>query len=115
MKPPAIVASVPPAEPGELDALLCAISDAIAALVAWNLTAFQAAIERQSAICEHLALKPEWRQLPGTAVTARQVQELNRVYDRLLRHSVHWTNTIQSILQAGGHTLPSHASVHFRG
>jgi hypothetical protein len=114
MNPPATLASVPPAEPGELDALLCAISDAIAALVAWNVTAFQSAIERQNAICEHLALKPEWRHQPGTAAAARQVQELNRVYDRLLRHSVHWTRTIQSILQAGGHTLPS-ASVHFRG
>jgi hypothetical protein len=111
---PATLASAPPAESGELDALLCAISYGIAALVAWNLTAFQAAILRQSAICEHLALNPEWRRHPNAAATARKVQELNRVYDRLLRHSVHWTHTMQSILQAGGHNLPS-ASVHFRG
>lgn len=121
MKPPATLASAPPAkpgelpaEPGELDALSCAIAEAIDALMAWNPAALQAAIVRQSALCEHLALNPEWRNRPGATAAARKVRELNRVYDRLLRHSVQWTRTMQSILQAGGHTLPG-ASVHFRG
>jgi len=114
MNPPASHAPVAPAA-GELDALFAAISEAIEALVAWNVTAFQSAVERQREICERLARTSEWRQLPGTAASARRVQELNRVYDRLLRHSVHWARTIQSIHQASGHSLLSCASVHFRG
>ena len=115
MKPPAALANVPPAESSELDALLCAISEAIEALMVWNVTAFQAAIERQSAICQHLTLNPEWRQLPGTVATARKIQELNRVYDKLLQHSIHWTRTIHSIFEANGHSLQGRASMHFRG
>ncbi len=114
MKPPARPTHVAPIS-GELDALLASISEAMDALVAWDVTAFQAAVERQREICEYLAHQSEWRTLPGTAATARRVLELNRVYDRLLRHSVHWTRTIQTILQAGGHSFPSRASVHFRG
>lgn len=104
-----------PAGSGELDALLSDISDAVEALVAWNIPAFQSAIERQSALCERLALNPEWRQLPGAAATARKVQELNRIYDRLLQHSIHWTRTLHSMLQASGHPYARRSSVHFRG
>jgi hypothetical protein len=100
---------------GDLDALLTAISEAIEALVAWNLPAFQSAVERQRAICDRLARHSEWRQGPGAAATARKVQDLNRVYDRLLRHSMHWTRTLQSIFEAAGNPPPGCASVHFRG
>jgi hypothetical protein len=103
------------AESGDLDALLSAISDAIEALVAWDIAAFDSASERQSAICNRIARRPELHRLPTTAAAARKVRDLNRVYDRLLDHSVHWTRTIHSILQAGGHSLPSPATVHFRG
>jgi hypothetical protein len=113
---PATLANAPPAKSGELDALLCAISEAIDALVEWNIPGFQSAVERQSAICESLALKQEWRALPGAAATARRVQDLNRVYDRLLQHSIHWTRVIHATLQAtGGNPYPRRASVHFRG
>ncbi len=116
MSTPATLADTPPAEPDELDRLLCAISEAIEALVQWNIPAFQAAVDRQSAICEGLALEKEWRQLPGAAATARKVQDLNRVYDRLLQHSIHWTRIIHVTLQStGGNPYPRRASVHFRG
>lgn len=100
---------------GELDSLLAAISEAIEALVAWDISSFESAVERQREICERLTQCSEWRALPAAAATARRVRELNCVYDRLLRHSVHWARTIQSILQAGGHSFPSRASVHFTG
>ena len=58
---------------------------------------------------------PNGDSLPSAAATARKVRELNRVYDRLLQHSMQWTRTIHAILEAGGHTLPSRATVHFRG
>lgn len=106
---------VTPAGPGELDALLSAISEAVNALANWNFPAFQAAIERQCAICDRLELTSEWRQHPGAAATARRVQELNCIYDRLLQHSVRWTRTIHSMLQASGHPYARSASVHFRG
>ena len=115
MNAPAGLLSNFPAGATELDALLPAISDAIEALVAWNITAFQSAVERQRAICDRLALQPGWRQLPGAVTTARKVQDLNRVYDRLLQHSIHWTRTIRSIHQAGGNPFPRRTSVHFRG
>jgi hypothetical protein len=99
----------------ELDSLLSAISEAIEALKQWNVTAFQAAVDRQSAICGHLTLRPECHPLPGTVVAAKKVRELNRVYDRLLQHSLHWTRTMHSILEAGGHSYHRRASVHFRG
>ena len=99
----------------ELDGLLGAISEAIEALVAWNITAFQAAVERQRALCDRLDLEPEWCRLPGTQATARKIQDLNRVYNCLLRHSIHWTHTLQSIHQADGDPFPRRAAVHFRG
>lgn len=102
------------AESRDLDALLAAVSDAIQSLVAWDVAAFQSAVERQREICSRLRSQPGWRKLPESQATARQVRELTRVYDRLLQHSVHWTRTIQSILQAG-HPFPRRASVHFRG
>ncbi len=78
----------------------CAIAEAIEALVAWDPAAFQSAVERQSA---HLrAPRPsiaEWRNRPGATAAARKVRELNRVYDRLLQHSIQWTRTMQSILR----------------
>jgi hypothetical protein len=104
-----------PAGAAELDGLLAAISEAIEALVAWNLTAFEAAVERQRTICDGLALQSEWRRLPETEATARKIQDLNRVYDRLLRHSIRWSHTIQSIHQAGGDPFPRRAALHFRG
>lgn len=121
----------PEVKPSELDALLSAIAGAIEALVAWDITALQSASERQRALCDRLA-----GQLgvprdvtgdvtadgsagllfsPASAATARKVRELNRVYDRLLQHSIQWTRTIHSILEAGGHSFPTRASVHFRG
>jgi hypothetical protein len=106
---------VPAPAQAELDALLTAISQAIEALIAWNITGFESAVERQREICERLGDQPAWRHLPGIAAAACKVKELNRDYERLLRHSVHWTRTIQAILQASGHSLPSRASVHFRG
>jgi hypothetical protein len=115
MSAPADLLSDSAAGAAELDVLLSAISDAIEALVAWKITAFQSAVERQRAICDHLALHPEWRQLPGTAATAGKVHDLNRVYDRLLQHSIHWTRILQSIHQANGNPFPRGASVHFRG
>ena len=53
-----------PSDPGGLDALLSSISEAIAALVAWNHPAFQSAVERQRAICDQLARHAEWRRNP---------------------------------------------------
>ena len=100
---------------GDLDALLVAVADGIDAVVACNFAAFQSAVERQRILCERLADDPEWRLLPGAAVTARKVQELNRVYERLLRHSVQWTRTLQSIFEAGGVPALPCTSVHFKG
>jgi hypothetical protein len=102
-----------PASPSELDALLSAIAEAIDALAAWDHTAFDSAVERQRAICQRL--RPGALLSPEAAATARKVRELNRVYARLLQHSRQWTRTLHAIFEAGGHTLPSHASVHFRG
>jgi hypothetical protein len=101
--------------PSGLDALSSAISDAIEALVAWDLTAFQSAVERQRTLCDGLARHSEWRRSPNAAATARRVQALNRIYGRLLRHSLHWTHTLQSIFEASGSPLPGCPSVHFRG
>lgn len=98
-----------------LDDLLASISEAVEALVAWNHPAFQSAVERQRAICDHLARHTEWRSSPNAAANARKVRELNRVYRRLLRHSLQWTRTLQSIFEAAGNPLPASASVHFRG
>jgi hypothetical protein len=100
---------------GDLDALHDAISDAIAALVAWDLTAFQSAVERQRALCGVLARDSAWRQSPAAAASARRVRELNRIYESLLRHSMQWARTLRSIFEATGNPLPERASVHFRG
>lgn len=115
MNRPAAPVPMDTAGSGDLDALLSAISEAIEALVAWNLPAFQSAVERQRTLCDTLAHRSEFLRSPAAAVTARKVKELNRVYDRLLRHSLQWTRTLQSILEAGGHPQPGCASVHFRG
>jgi hypothetical protein len=102
-------------DPSELDALLSAISDAIEALVAWDVTAFQSAVERQSAICDRLAaVKSGGSPSPEDADAVHRIQELNRVYDCLLQHSVQWTRTLCSILRAGGHPLTNRATLHFR-
>ena len=101
-----------PAEPGELDALLLAISDGIDALVAWDIAAFESAVARQSAISTRIAASTG---RPPSPAAAHRVVELNRVYSRLLQHSLQWTRTLRTILQAGGHQLASRASVHFRG
>lgn len=115
MNRPAVPVPAESAGSGDLDALLAAISDAIAALVAWNLADFQSAVERQRSLCDGLARHSEWSRNPGAAAAARKVRDLNRIYDRLLRHSMHWTRTLQSIFEASGHPLPRRASVHFRG
>jgi hypothetical protein len=107
--------STPPAQPGELDALLAAISQAINALTAWDVAAFQSAIERQAEICDRIALKPGLGRPPASAAAVHRVQHLNRVYERLLQHSVHWTRTIHAILQASGNLHSRRPSVHFRG
>jgi hypothetical protein len=102
-------------EPGDFDALLAAISDGIEALVAWDITAFQSAAQRQSSICASIASNSQLPKHPPDTGKLQKVRELNRVYDRLLQHSVQWTRTLRAILQAGGHQPSSHASVHFRG
>ncbi len=111
--PPEVPAAVPACN--GLAALLASISEAIDSLVAWNLPAFQAAVERQREVCAHLAGHAEWRQAPNAAANARKVRELNRVYHRLLRHSMQWTRTLQSIFEAAGSPPPASATVHFRG
>jgi len=119
----------PHPEPADLDALLSAISAAINALVAWDIAAFDSAVERQRSICARLAsaaeiLDKQRAALPQPLATAdptaflattRKIRELNHVYDQLLRHSIHWTRTMQSIHEAGGHSFSGRASVHFRG
>jgi hypothetical protein len=99
----------------ELDVLQSAISDAIKALAAWDIAAFESAVERQDAICGHLTSASNgWGRTPDVAEAAHTVQRLNRVYDRLLQHSAQWTRTVGAILQAGGHQPTGCASVHFR-
>jgi hypothetical protein len=102
-------------EPRDFDALLAAISDGIEALVAWDITAFQSAAQRQSSICDGIASDSRLPRHPPDAAKLQKVRELNRAYDRLLQHSIQWTCTLRAILQAGGHQPSSHASVHFRG
>jgi hypothetical protein len=102
-------------EPGDFDALLAAISDGIEALVAWDIAAFQSAAQRQSSICDSIASNSRQPKHPPDAGRLQKVRELNRVYDRLLQHSIRWTRALRAILQAGGHQPSSHASVHFRG
>jgi hypothetical protein len=111
--PPGVPAAVPAGS--GLDALLASISEAIDSLVAWNLPAFQSAIERQREVCAYLDRHAEWRQAPNAAATARKVRELNRVYHRLLHHSMQWTRTLQSIFEAAGSPPPAGVTVHFRG
>ncbi len=61
-----------------LSGLSTAISEAIDALVAWNIPAFDAAVERQRELSDLLASHPEWsrrraRELPNAAAVARSV------------------------------------------
>ena len=109
------VSTAVPVAVGDLEALFSSISEAIEALVAWNLPAFQSAVERQRALCDHLVRHTEWSRGPNAPVAAQKVRELNRGYDHLLRHSLQWTRTLQSIFEAAGSPPPSRASVHFRG
>jgi hypothetical protein len=104
-----------PQRPADLAALLAVISDGIEALVAWDVKAFQAAVERQSAICDRIAAYPTLPPNPDEVATIRKVRELNRIYGRLLKHSNHWTHTLRTILQIGGHMSSDRATVHFRG
>jgi len=114
LKPLTSEVSIAANETPDFDALSSAVSDAIDALVAWDITALQSAVERQSAICNRLgANKLRWN--PADAEAARKIRDLNRIYDRLLQHSVHWTRTIRSILEAGGYSFQNRTSVHFRG
>lgn len=101
--------------PDALDSLLSAISDAIEALVAWNIPAYQCAVDRQRAACDQLAVKSDWRQSPGAAATAKKIRCLNQVYDRLLQHSVRWTRIVHSILERNREPFSRRSSVDFRG
>ena len=98
----------------QLDALLAAISEAIEALVAWNVDAFQSAVEKQQKICGQLALASP-RSCAEERDKARKVRELNRVYEHLLRHSIRWTRTMQSILRGGESVMLRRSSMHFQG
>jgi hypothetical protein len=104
-----------PTRPDALDSLQSAISDAIEALVAWNIPAFECAVDRQRAACDCLAVKSDWRQFPGTAATAKKIHRLSQVYDRLLQHSVHWTRIVHSILERNREPFSPRSSVDFRG
>lgn len=99
--------------PRDLDALLAAISDGIDALVAWDVAAFQSAADRQSEICDRIAIHPRLPHSAEDAATVRKVCELNRVYNRLLQHSIHWTRTLRTILHSDWRTSPSR--VNLRG
>jgi hypothetical protein len=106
-----------PADEGnrdELDALVAAISEAIEALVAWNVDAFQSAVKKQQEICAQLALSPP-RPCAAARDKARKVRELNRVYEHVLRHSIRWTRTMQSILRGGESVMLRRSSMHFQG
>lgn len=111
--PPAAVPA--PESCGDLNELHAAVSAAIHALIACDHVAFQRAVERQQILCESLVGSAEWRRLPQAAATVDKIRELNRVYDRILRHSQRWARTLQSIFEAGGVPSPSSASKHFRG
>ncbi len=119
MKP--IQAASLKAESGEaqfceaLSDLSSAISIAIESLVAWDVPAFDVAVEHQREICERLAAHPEWGRSGLGRAMARNVHHLSRVYERLLQHSVSWTHTNQSILHSGCDPYRGRASVHFRG
>jgi hypothetical protein len=113
MSAPAHDKPIAQSSPRELDALLAAISDGIAALGAWDVAAFQAAAERQSEICDRIAAHSMLPPSAEDAVMARKVRELNRVYDRLLQHSIRWACTLRTILQDDGRK-PS-VRVHFKG
>jgi hypothetical protein len=88
MNQPAAPVAADSASTSELNALLMAISEAIEALVAWNLPAFQAAVERQRNLCDQLSRHCEWRQSPGAAATARKVRDLNCINDRIRLFSI---------------------------
>lgn len=104
-----------PAHPAaELEALLAAIAQGIDALVTWDIAAFQSAAQRQSEICDSIASSSAMPHSTAEKAVALQVRELSLIYVRLLQHSIHWTHTLRTILQNGGHS-PYRASVHFRG
>lgn len=108
-------ASQPEHASSELDALLAAIAEGIDALVAWDVGAFQSAAQRQSELCDCIAANSALPRSTADKAVALQVRQLSRIYTRLLHHSIHWTHTLRAILQSGGHTSPSRASVDFRG
>jgi hypothetical protein len=95
-----------------LDELLAAISDAITALMAWDAMAFQDAVDRQAAICAAFSSDASLL-IHGSADSARKVLEMNRIYSRLLRHSIQWTRTLNVILQTRGDRRSKRA--HFQG
>jgi hypothetical protein len=98
-----------------LAALSASLEDGIQALVAWDMSAFGTAVERQGALCAGLSAVP----FPASAAQKtelRRTRELARQYGHLLRHSSQWTRTMRSILRAGGHDPDStRATVHLRG
>jgi hypothetical protein len=98
-----------------LNELSEAIVEAIEALKSWDHDAFEAAVERQQALCDHLSKTGEWKLIPGAEPEARQICELNRSCERLLRHSRHWTRTLQLIYETSGGPASRGTSVHFRG
>ncbi len=89
-----------------LEELMASVSGAISAMVDWDIEAFHASLSRQMAICAELAKFPQ----PSSqaAETARRVIALNRVYRRMVEHSVQWTRTLNSINPAGNEPDSSH-------
>ncbi|MDR3764970.1 MAG: hypothetical protein P4M01_12835 [Acidobacteriota bacterium] len=80
-----------------LEKLMASVSDAIQAMVEWDVEAFHAAVARQMALCAELN---QLSHPPSTGATeaAHRVQQLNRVYQRMVTHSIQWTRTLQSML-----------------
>lgn len=83
-----------------LEKLMASVSDAINAMVEWDVEAFQAAVARQMALCAELN---QFAQAPSATASdaAQRVQALNRVYQRMVAHSIQWTRTLQSMMPSG--------------
>ncbi len=96
-------------------ALSASLEDGIQALVAWDMGAFGAAVERQGALCAELAAVP-FPSRAGEQAELRRTRELARQYGHLLRHSSQWARTMHSILSAGGHDPDAaRSTLHLRG
>ena len=83
-----------------LEELMASVSDAITAMVDWNIEAFHASLARQMSLCAELAKFPQPTS-QAAAEAARRTLALNRVYRRMVEHSVQWTRTLNSMNPAG--------------